>query len=66
MKVTLPYDPSWQALAWAKNNCPSYVTNDADTTRLKPVAGGWVRADHRINYYFGNKQDAVIFALRWS
>ena len=40
--VTLPYDPVWTALAWAKENCPSYITNDvSNTTRLKRV-GRWL------------------------
>lgn len=64
--VTLPYDPVWTALAWAKENCPSYITNDvSNTTRLKRVGGGWVN-DSCIVYYFGNKEDALMFSLRWS
>ena len=63
--VTLPYDPAWAPLTWAKEHCPSYITNKAsNTTRLKPVAGGWVN-DSSIVYYFGNERDATIFALRW-
>lgn len=63
--VTLPYDPVWTPLAWAKENCPSYITNKAsNTTRLKPVAGGWVN-DSSIVYYFGDEQDAIMFKLTW-
>lgn len=62
--VTLPYDPVWQALEWAKEHCPSYITNKADTMRIKPVPGGWIRDDH-IVYYFGDEQDAVMFSLKW-
>jgi hypothetical protein len=65
MTVTLPYDPDWKALAWAKEYCSSYITNKAsNTTRLKPVSGGWVN-DSSIVYYFSDEQDAVMFALRW-
>ena len=66
MTVTLPYDPDWKALAWAKEYCSSYITNKAsNTTRLKPVSGGWVN-DSSIVYYFSDEQDAVMFALKWS
>ena len=66
MTVTLPYDPDWKALAWAKEYCSSYITNKAsNTTRLKPVSGGWVN-DSSIVYYFSDEQDAVMFALKWA
>lgn len=26
--VILPYDPTWEALFWAKAHCKSYITND--------------------------------------
>ena len=65
MTVTLPYDPVWAPLSWAKEHCPSYITNKAsNTTRLKPVSGGWVN-DSSIVYYFGNEQDAIMFKLTW-
>jgi hypothetical protein len=65
MTVTIPYDPSWKALAWAKENCPSYITNKAsNTTRLKQVSGGWINASC-IVYYFSDERDAVFFSLRW-
>jgi hypothetical protein len=54
MNVTLPYDPTWQALEWAKKNCPSYITNSAEF-------GGKI-----IYYYFGTEEDAVMFKLKWS
>jgi hypothetical protein len=66
MTVTLPYDPVWTALAWAKENCPSYITNESvNTTRLKSIPGGWVN-DSSIVYYFSEGKDAMWFALRWS
>jgi hypothetical protein len=65
MTVTLPYDPVWTALEWAKEHCPSYITNEVEnTTRLKQVSGGWVN-DSSIVYYFGDEQDALMFSLRW-
>ena len=67
MKVTIPYDPTWRALEWAKENCPSYITNQVATarTRIVPVKGGWV-AEHNIEYYFSNERDATVFALKWT
>ena len=65
MTVTLPYDPVWTALDWAKEHCPSYITNKAsNTTRLKPVTGGWIN-DSSIVYYFSDERDVIFFSLRW-
>lgn len=62
--VTLPYDPIWKALDWAKEHCPSYITNDAaHPGGNKP--GGDYFSPSVINYYFGSEKDAVIFALNW-
>ena len=55
MTVTLPYDPVWEPLEWAKKNCSSYITNavhSCDNTK--------------IDYFFANKKDALMFILRWS
>ena len=67
MTVTLPYDPEWKALAWAKENCASYITNKvSNTTRLKRVSSsGWVN-DSSIVYYFSDERDVTLFMLRWS
>lgn len=56
MKVTLPYDPEWPALKWAKENCPSYYTNDAT-----PVGFD----EYYVNYYFSEEKDVVAFTLKW-
>jgi hypothetical protein len=57
--VTLPYDSNWSALQWAKINCPSYITNDVHMD-------GYNTYDYKkIDYFFGNKKDATVFALRW-
>ena len=66
MTVTLPYDPEWKALAWAKDHCLSYITNEAvDTQRMKRVPGGWVD-DTSIVYHFSDERDVTLFILRWS
>jgi len=65
IKVTLPYDPEWRALAWAQEHCDSYITNvAAPTGALNPAPSGWIR-DFRIVYYFGHERDATMFALKW-
>lgn len=58
--VTLRYDPTWAALEWAKVNCPSYITNEI---HLRPHS--LLRESSKIDYYFSDSRDAVMFALRW-
>jgi hypothetical protein len=65
IKVTLPYDPEWRALRWAHEHCESYITNVANPAGLKSAPGGWI-ADYCIVYYFGDENDAALFALKWS
>ena len=60
MTVTIPYSPFWEPLSWAKKNCPSYITNDMH-------CDGYNTYDAtKIDYFFSNEQDALMFALRWS
>lgn len=59
--VTLPYDPIWQPLDWAKKNCPSYITNRAPERGHNDTYN-----NYKINYYFGDEKEALMFALRWS
>jgi len=59
MTVTLPYDPVWKPLEWAKRYCPSYITNDIHKYDNSYDA-------KRIDYFFGNEKDAMWFVLRWS
>ena len=58
MIVTLPYDPLWRPLDWAKEHCPSYTTNDIHKY-------GNSYDNNRIDYFFGDSRDALIFALKW-
>ena len=59
MTVTLPYDPVWEAMTWAKEHCSSYITNDMHQNENK----SW---DHtKIDFFFSDEQDAVMFTLRW-
>ena len=59
MKVTLPYSPFREPLEWSKKHCPSYISNDLHQD-------GYNTYDHtRIDYFFGDKEDAIIFILRW-
>jgi hypothetical protein len=59
--VTLPYDPLWKPVEWAKKHCPSYITNTM-SDKLTELVGDRTQ----INYYFSDAKDATLFALRWS
>jgi hypothetical protein len=65
--VTLPYDPVWRALEWAKVHCPSYITNDAKPANPNESDRHYYsdRLLPDINYYFSDERDAVLFALTW-
>jgi hypothetical protein len=53
MTVTIPYDPfDWKPLAWAKQHCPSYITNFSYNTAT-------------IDYCFGNEKEALMFLPKW-
>lgn len=60
--VTLAYDPVWRALDWAKQNCPSYITNQARST----PESTFHNRNYVIDYTFGQERDAVLFALKWA
>ena len=47
--------PGFEALHWAKKNCPSYITNDAVQRQ----------GQYYYRFYFGREQDQIVFALRW-
>ncbi len=60
MTITIPYDPFWEPLVWAKEHCPSYITNDMHQN-------GYNAYDHtKIDYHFSDEQDALMFLLRWA
>ena len=64
-KITLPYDPIWTALQWAKANCPSYITNHATGEFRKSAWANNEPEFPEIAYVFSEEKDAVLFALRW-
>lgn len=55
--VTIDKNNVDEALAWAKENCPSYITND-----------GYIDNEYNARYYFifGDERDMISFSLRWS
>ena len=59
MTVTLPYDPEWTALAWAKEYCPSYITNEVH------INNGEFGKGVCIDYCFSDEKDLILFKLRW-
>lgn len=63
--VVIPYDPTWRALEWAKEHCPSYITNDR-TPGPRPPYPDHSIDNIKIRFYFGNKRDATAFALKWA
>lgn len=60
--VTLPYDPVWRPLAWAKQNCPSYITNRVHNDDGRHFFDKTVC---KIDYFFRDERDALLFGLRW-
>ena len=59
-RVTLPYDPVWAPLAWAKTHCASYITNRLALMKPDQLQGV------EIDYFFSEARDATWFTLRWS
>lgn len=60
MTITIPYDPFWEPLVWAKEHCLSYITNDMHQD-------GYNTYDHtKVDYHFSDEKDALMFMLRWS
>jgi hypothetical protein len=59
MTITIPYSPLWEPLDWAKENCPSYITNDLHRN-------GCIYDHRKIDYFFADEKDALMFALKWS
>lgn len=49
-------EKAYDALEWAKKNCPSYITND--TVKKE---GNWY-----YRFFFGQEKDVMIFMLRWT
>lgn len=47
---------TYEPLEWAKQNCKSYITNDAVQKR----------GEFYYRFYFSNEKDKVMFTLRWS
>jgi hypothetical protein len=60
MTVTIPLYPFMEALDWAKEHCPSYITNDLHQDGYNTYGYD------KIDYHFSDEKDAVMFALRWS
>ena len=61
--VILPYDPTWQALEWAKEHCPSYITNEAIYDN---ISDSFANNQYKIIYYFEDTIDVTLFIMRWA
>ena len=61
--VTIERKKSIQALDWAKENCPGYITNDLHQD------GYYTYDPDQIDFYFtkcpAGQQQMTMFALRW-
>lgn len=68
--VTIPRKNVGPALAWAKKNCPTYITNDysVDGGRTDAYESGNEPA--YFDFFFGaseaGRRDMTAFTLRWS
>jgi hypothetical protein len=60
--IILPYQSSWDALHWAKKNCPSYITCDVHRVM---ISGQEYFDSNFVEYYFSCDNDATMFALKW-
>lgn len=62
--VRVPEHRAQDALAWAKENCATYITNDAE------VESRGVFTIYYYRFYFQDnelgRQDMTAFALRWA
>lgn len=58
--ATIPYTPLWEPLDWAKEHCTSYITNDMH------MDGYNTYDTSKVDYFFGDEKDALMFMLRWS
>lgn len=59
--VDVHYEKAGEAMGWAEENCPSYVTVDVSTVKTTLLC----------RFYFqgtpaATSRDRVAFALRWS
>lgn len=60
MTVTIPYSPLWAPALWAKEQCPSYIGNDIHMD-------GYNTFDNsKVDYFFSDEKDAMMFILRWA
>lgn len=60
MQVDIPYSRAHEAIKWAKENCPNYITFN-----LKLNDELFENTAMYITLYFGHENDAALFALRW-
>lgn len=50
------FDVGKEVIRWAKDRCPSYITNDGIVTRQ----------GLKYSFYFSEEADATLFSLKWS
>lgn len=48
-------EKAYEALKWAKQHCPSYITNDAVQ----------INGRYHYRFFFAQERDQMAFALKW-
>lgn len=49
------FDITLEMLEWAKEHCPSYITNDSIT----------IKGEDYYRFYFKREQECLFFTLKW-
>jgi hypothetical protein len=68
--ITIPANNAWEAVEWAKENCPSYITNDYSVLGGRTGYYETGRDIENCDFFFvddeqGSK-DMVMFSLKWA
>ena len=70
LSVTIDQYQAADALDWAKEHCPSYITNDGLSMYIAPgsnkkemLKSPW---EVKYNFYFSDESEALMFQLRWA
>ena len=65
--VIVAYGDVETALEWAKENCPSYITNEGKITYLEPYPRCLSMLTMLVTYsfLFSNEDDAIVFRLKF-
>jgi hypothetical protein len=59
-----------EALTWAKEHCPNYITNDVATIKMTEIIPsmhnkGWDSHSIVYRFYFSCRKEQTVFSLKW-